>query len=133
MWPGTTDAGTLARQPSWQSTGTAGEILGTTEAPPLLHTLNCSGQVGRTDETCSVTTWCARHQQQQQQQHHHQQQQQQQLQPHLRVTQRSASRAANRRYCALAQPTMRYDARCYFNVRSKADMSQLNLSHGNDN
>ena len=23
--------------------------------------------------------------------------------------------------------------RCYFNVRSKADMSQLNLPHGNDN
>ena len=25
---------------------------------------------------------------------------------------------------------MRYDMRCYFNVRSKADMSQLNLPHG---
>jgi len=24
----------------------------------------------------------------------------------------------------------RYDTRCYFNVRSKADISQLNLSHG---
>ena len=23
--------------------------------------------------------------------------------------------------------------RCYFNVRSKADMSQLNIPHGNDN
>jgi len=29
--------------------------------------------------------------------------------------------------------TIRYDARCYFNVRSKADISQLNLPHGNDN
>jgi len=29
--------------------------------------------------------------------------------------------------------TIRYDTRCYFNVRSKADMSQLNLPHGNDN
>ena len=29
--------------------------------------------------------------------------------------------------------TMRYDTRCYFNVRSKADMSQLNLPHGTDN
>jgi len=29
--------------------------------------------------------------------------------------------------------TMRYDTRCYFNVRSKADMSQLNLPHRNDN
>jgi len=26
-----------------------------------------------------------------------------------------------------------YDMRCYFNVRSKADMSQLYLSHGTDN
>jgi len=28
---------------------------------------------------------------------------------------------------------VRYDTRCYFNVRSKADMSQLNLPHENDN
>jgi len=28
--------------------------------------------------------------------------------------------------------TIRYDTRCYFNVRSKADMSRLNLPHGND-
>jgi len=28
---------------------------------------------------------------------------------------------------------LRYDTRCYFNVRSKEDMSQLNLPHGNDN
>jgi len=27
----------------------------------------------------------------------------------------------------------RYDTRCYFIVRSKADMSQLNLPHGNNN
>jgi len=26
-----------------------------------------------------------------------------------------------------------YDTRCYFNVQSKADMSQLNLPHGTDN
>jgi len=25
-----------------------------------------------------------------------------------------------------------HDTRCYFNVRSKADMSQVNLPHGND-
>jgi len=25
--------------------------------------------------------------------------------------------------------TIRYDTRCYFNVRSKADMSRLNLPH----
>jgi len=29
--------------------------------------------------------------------------------------------------------TIRYDTRCYFNVRSKADMSPLNLPHGNNN
>ena len=29
---------------------------------------------------------------------------------------------------------LRYDTRCYFNVRSKADISQLNLrTHGADN
>jgi len=28
---------------------------------------------------------------------------------------------------------LRYDTRCYFNVRSKADMSQLNLPHRNNN
>ena len=28
---------------------------------------------------------------------------------------------------------VRCDARCYFNVRSKADISQLNLPHGTDN
>ena len=27
----------------------------------------------------------------------------------------------------------KYDTRCYFNVRSKADISQLNLPHGTDN
>ena len=29
--------------------------------------------------------------------------------------------------------TIRCDTRCYFNVRSKADISQLNLPHGTDN
>ena len=28
---------------------------------------------------------------------------------------------------------IRYDTRCYFNVRSKADISQLDLPHGTDN
>ena len=28
---------------------------------------------------------------------------------------------------------LRYDTRCYFNMRSKADISQLNLPHGTDN
>jgi len=34
---------------------------------------------------------------------------------------------------SLALCTMRYDTSCYFNVRSKADVSQLNLPHGTDN
>ena len=29
--------------------------------------------------------------------------------------------------------TIQYDTRCYFNVCSKADISQLNLPHGTDN
>jgi len=29
----------------------------------------------------------------------------------------------------LFSSSIRYDARCYFNVRSKADMSRLNLPH----
>ena len=32
-----------------------------------------------------------------------------------------------------AEPVPQYDTRCYFSVRSKADMSQLNLPHGTDN
>jgi len=32
-----------------------------------------------------------------------------------------------------AYDTIRYDTRCYCNVRSKADISQLNLPHGTDN
>jgi len=33
----------------------------------------------------------------------------------------------------LQEHTIRYDTRCYFYVRAKADMSQLNLPHGTDN
>ena len=33
----------------------------------------------------------------------------------------------------IASPSIRYDTRCCFNVRSKADMSQLNLPHGTNN
>ena len=37
-------------------------------------------------------------------------------------------------FSVIMYDTIRYDTRCYFNVRSKADMSQLNLiPHGNDN
>ena len=31
------------------------------------------------------------------------------------------------------QGMIRYDTRCYFNVRSKADINPLNLPHGTDN
>ena len=34
----------------------------------------------------------------------------------------------NIRFCHFS-----YNTRCYFNVRSKADISQLNLPHGTDN
>ena len=40
------------------------------------------------------------------------------------------------RYDVYKVGPVRYDTirtRCYFNVRSKADMSQLNLPHGTDN
>ena len=36
-------------------------------------------------------------------------------------------------YEHLSKIHVRYDTRCYFNVRSKADISQFNLPHGNDN
>ena len=36
-------------------------------------------------------------------------------------------------YFAMGRKTIRYDTRCYINVRSKASMSQLNLPHGIDN
>jgi len=35
-------------------------------------------------------------------------------------------------YAAAVHCTMRYDTRCCFNVRSKADASQLSLPHGTD-
>ena len=36
-------------------------------------------------------------------------------------------------YLFQKENTIRYDTRCCFNVRSKADMSRLNLPHGDDN
>jgi len=33
----------------------------------------------------------------------------------------------------IANTTIRYDKRCYFNMRSKADISQLNLPHETKN
>ena len=33
-------------------------------------------------------------------------------------------------WCREHSAVIRYDTRCYFNVRSKADISQLNLPHG---
>ena len=40
---------------------------------------------------------------------------------------------AHQPYDTIRYDTIRYDTRCCFNVRSKADMSQLNLPHGDDN
>ena len=55
--------------------------------------------------------------------------------PLQRVTSLRRSAQANaptalRYYCSHRYDTIRYDTRCYFNVRSKANMSQFNLSHG---
>jgi len=36
-----------------------------------------------------------------------------------------------RPYSIQLQNPIRYDTRCYFNVRSKADMSEIDLLHGN--
>jgi len=36
-------------------------------------------------------------------------------------------------YRKMSAKTIRYDTRCYFNVRWKADISQLYLPHGTDN
>jgi len=36
-------------------------------------------------------------------------------------------------HITVSYDTIRYDTRCYFNVRSNANMSQLNLPHGTDN
>jgi len=47
----------------------------------------------------------------------------------LRAVAESACRAFLNQCAMFFMP---YDTRCYFNVRSKADMSQLNLPHGND-
>jgi len=44
-----------------------------------------------------------------------------------------ADERVHRRQLDLRYDTIRYDTRCYFNVRSKADTSQLNLPHGTNN
>ena len=36
-------------------------------------------------------------------------------------------------YLIIRKGLIQYNTRCYFNVRSKVDMSRLNLPHGNDN
>jgi len=49
-------------------------------------------------------------------------------------TRMSAKQAINDKLQgSVATYLIRYDTRCYFNVRSKADMSQLHLPHGNYN
>ena len=44
-----------------------------------------------------------------------------------------ADERVHRRQLDLRYDTIRYDTRCYFNVRSKADTSQLNLPQGTNN
>jgi len=41
--------------------------------------------------------------------------------------------AESKKIAFLCSNTIRYDTRYYFNVRSKADISQLNLPHRTDN
>ena len=48
----------------------------------------------------------------------------------LYVTAVSSRSVQGRQAKVTNNDTIRYDTRCYFNVRSKADMSQLNLPHG---
>ena len=49
----------------------------------------------------------------------------------LRRQRRAAAAAPRERHVPPSrQRTIRYDARCCFNVRSKADVSQFNLPHG---
>ena len=77
--------------------------------------------------------------------HHHQQQQQQQQCDGAVLVNKAVDKWLSDEHCTtvLCQPNgqvpttnpacdrpLRYDGRCYFNVRSKADMSQLNLLHG---
>jgi len=40
--------------------------------------------------------------------------------------------AMGQTHVLLIDDTIRYDTRCYFNVRSNADMSRLNLPHGTE-
>jgi len=52
----------------------------------------------------------------------------------LTIKQPPVSQGSVARVYNLAESlVLRYDTRCYFNVRSKADISQLNLPHGTDN
>jgi len=52
----------------------------------------------------------------------------------LQYTVSAALPARFTEYLAIyAYRTIRYDTRCYFDVRSKADMNRLNLPHGDDN
>jgi len=55
--------------------------------------------------------------------------------PHLRQSMRHGWTHvyATRPRCSNSTTLICYDTRCYFNVRSKADISQLNLPHGTDN
>ena len=51
------------------------------------------------------------------------------------VVQENCAKVVPRFYSAslIRYDTIRCDTRCYFNMRSKADMNRLNLPHGTDN
>jgi len=51
----------------------------------------------------------------------------------LRIDMADGAAVDFRQPCRLDQQQIRYDTRCYFNVRSKADISRLNLPHADDN
>jgi len=52
--------------------------------------------------------------------------------PEKSTTQSPLNTLCSAMYLYPPDAMIRYDTRCYFNVRSKADMSQLNLPHGTD-
>ena len=56
--------------------------------------------------------------------------------PESKLLCNGATNALNKLAAKIAKvccDTIRYDTRCYFNVRSKADMNRLNLPHGDYN
>jgi len=76
----------------------------------VIHTVNCSRQVGLTGRTQSVMTWCARHQQQQQQQQQQRLQRLQQRRQQLRQQQRQRQRQRQQQQQQHSSPLLTYRA-----------------------